>query len=195
MQQTLSGIDLAPILPPWLLAALAVLAVLATALAVWRRARGAWWRAAAFALILGALANPRLVTETRETRPDIALVVLDHSASTRIGGREAQLARARDVLEQRLGRIPDLEFRSITVEEGGNRGTRLYGAIETALAEIPRARLAGIVALTDGQVHDIPPPGGAGGPALDAPFHALLAGRPGEVDRRLRVIEAPGFGI
>ncbi|WP_338928956.1 hypothetical protein WDZ11_06340 [Roseomonas mucosa] len=56
MQQTLSGIDLAPILilPPWLLAALAVLAVLATALAVWRRARGAWWRAAAFALILGA---------------------------------------------------------------------------------------------------------------------------------------------
>ncbi|MDT8267788.1 hypothetical protein RQ832_31405, partial [Roseomonas sp. DSM 102946] len=91
MQQTLSGIDLAPILPPWLLAALAVLAVLATALAVWRRARGAWWRAAAFALILGALANPRLVTETRETRPDIALVVLDHSASTRIGGREAQL--------------------------------------------------------------------------------------------------------
>ena len=195
MQQTLSGIDLAPILPPWLLAALAVLAVLATALALWRRARGAWWRAAAFALILGALANPRLVTETRETRPDIALVVLDHSASTRIGGREAQLARARDVLEQRLGRIPDLEFRSITVEEGGNRGTRLYGAIETALAEIPRARLAGIVALTDGQVHDIPPPGAAGGPALDAPFHALLAGRPGEVDRRLRVIEAPGFGI
>jgi hypothetical protein len=30
---------------------------------------------------------------------------------------------------------------------------------------------------------------------LDAPFHALLPARPGETDRRLRVIEAPGFGI
>ena len=40
--------------------------------------------------------------------------------------------------------------------ESGDAGTRLFAAIDRALADIPRARLAGTVAITDGQVHDIP---------------------------------------
>ncbi|MFC7472954.1 hypothetical protein ACFQS7_01210 [Dankookia sp. GCM10030260] len=190
MQQAFAGIDLSPIIPLWLLAALGVVAVLALAPAFWRRARGAPLRALVFALILLALANPRLVEETRETRPDIALVVVDRSDSARIGTRAAQVEAARTVLEDRLGRLPELEVRTVEVPEGGNQGTRLFGAMEQALAEIPRARLAGVIALTDGQVHDVP-----GASPIEAPFHALLPGRPGETDRRLRVIEAPGFGI
>ncbi|MFT8243748.1 hypothetical protein [Roseomonas sp. BN140053] len=190
MTRTLSSIDFAPILPVWLLAILAVLALLALGLALLRRARGAWWRALAFALVLGALANPRLVEESRETRPDIALLLVDRSDSARLGPRAAQIEAARVALEARAARLPELELRTATAEEGGNRGTRLNAALERALAEIPRARLAGVIALTDGQAHDIPAE-----PGLDAPFHVLLPGRPGEVDRRLRVIEAPGFGI
>ena len=30
---------------------------------------------------------------------------------------------------------------------------------------------------------------------FDAPFHVLIPGRPGEVDRRLRLVSAPSFGI
>ncbi|TDH58179.1 hypothetical protein E2C06_33935 [Dankookia rubra] len=190
MQQAFAGIDLSPVIPPWLLAALGAVAVLALVPALWRRARGAPLRALVFALILLALANPRLVEETRETRPDIALVVIDRSDSARIGNRAAQVEAARTALEARLGRLPELEVRTVEVLEGGNQGTRLFAAMEQALAEIPRARLAGVIALTDGQVHDVP----AASP-IEAPFHALLPGRPGEVDRRLRVIEAPGFGI
>ncbi|MCB4822167.1 hypothetical protein [Roseicella aerolata] len=190
MQQALAGIDLAPVLPLWLIAALGILAALSLIPAFWRRARGAKLRALVFALILLALANPRLVEETRETRPDIALLAVDRSDSARIGDRAAQIEAARTAIEARAGRLPELELRTVEVLEGGNQGTRLYTAIERALADIPRARLAGIIALTDGQVHDIP----AAAP-VEAPFHALLPGRAGEVDRRLRVIEAPGFGI
>ncbi|UFN50911.1 hypothetical protein LPC08_10000 [Roseomonas sp. OT10] len=190
MTRTLSGLDFAPILPSWLLVALALVALATLAVALWRKARGTWWRALAFALVLGALANPRLVEETRETRPDIALLLLDRTDSARLGARGAQIEAARAALEARLGRLPELEVRTAIVEEGGNRGTRLNEAMERALADIPRARLAGVIALTDGQVHDMP-----ASPALEAPFHALLPGRPGEIDRRLRVIEAPGFGI
>ncbi|NOG72938.1 hypothetical protein [Roseicella sp. DB1501] len=190
MTQAFAGIDFAPILPPWLLLALALVALLALAPAFWRRARGAPLRLLVFALLLLALANPRLVEETRETRPDIALLLVDHSDSARIGDRAAQIEAARRLLEARLGRLPDLEFRTVEVPEGGNQGTRLFTAMEQALAEIPRARLAGVIALTDGQVHDVP----ATSP-IEAPFHALLPGRPGEIDRRLRVIEAPGYGI
>ena len=190
MTQTIAGIDFAPVLPLWLLGAAALLAVLALAPAAWRRARGTLWRAVTFALVLLALANPRLVEESRETRPDIALLVVDRSDSTTVGTRTAQLEAARREIEARAGRLPELELRTAEVPEGGNQGTRLFAAIERALAEIPRARLAGVIALTDGQAHDIP----AASP-FDAPFHALIPGRAGETDRRLRVIEAPGFGI
>ncbi len=190
MNQSVAGIDFAPVLPLWLLGLAAVLTLLALAPAAWRRARGVIWRAVTFALILLALANPRLVEETRETRPDIGLLVVDRSDSARIGNRAAQIEAARQEIEARAGRLPDLELRTVEVPEQGNQGTRLFSAMERALAEIPRARLAGVIALTDGQAHDVP----AQSP-IDAPFHALMPGRAGETDRRLRVIEAPGFGI
>ncbi|MFD1111488.1 hypothetical protein [Pseudoroseomonas ludipueritiae] len=190
MQNAISAVDFAPILPAWLLVALAVLALLALVPALWRRARGVWWRALSFALLLLALGNPRLVQETRETRPDIALLVQDRSDSARIGSRGAQMDAARAALEADAARFPDLELRTLDVPEGGNQGTRLMTAIDRALADIPRARLAGVLALTDGQAHDVP-----AAPSFDAPFHTILPGAPGEVDRRIRVIEAPGFGI
>ncbi|MFC4170144.1 hypothetical protein [Teichococcus aestuarii] len=190
MRQAISGLDFVPILPLWLLGALALLALLALAPALWRRARGAGWRALSFAVLLLALANPRLVEETRETRPDIALLVQDRSDSARIGPRAAQLDAARSAIEQAAARFPDLELRTVDLPEGGRQGTRLFTAIDRALAEIPRARLAGIIALTDGQAHDIPAQ-----PSFEAPLHLVLPGAPGETDRRIRVIEAPGYGI
>ncbi len=203
MRQAFAGIDFAPIIPLWLLLALAVLAVLVLLPALVRigrapdgsrrlalPARGALLRAAAFGALLLALANPRLVEETRETRPDIALLLVDRSESATLGPRAAQITEARAQIEARAARLPDLELRTVEVPEGGSQGTRLHAAMERALADIPRARLSGVIALTDGQVHDIP-----AAPTLDAPFHALLPGRPGEVDRRIRVVEAPGFGI
>jgi hypothetical protein len=190
MRQVIAGIDFAPILPLWLLLALAALALLALLPGLLRQARGVLWRAAAFLLLLLALANPRLVEETRETRPDIALLAVDRSDSAVINGRDARIEAARAALETRIRRLPEIELRTVEVPEAGNQGTRLFAALEQALADIPRARLAGVIALTDGQAHDVPAT-----PPMDAPFHALLAGRPGETDRRLRVVEAPGFGI
>ncbi|PWS37949.1 hypothetical protein DFH01_01135 [Falsiroseomonas bella] len=202
MTHVLAGLDFAPVIPAWLLIALAVVALLALAPALIRigvtgegkrrlvPARGALLRLAAFAALVLALANPRLVEETRETRPDIALLVVDRSDSATLGPRAAQIEAARAALDARAKRLPELELRTVEVPEGGNQGTRLWTAMERALAEIPRARLAGVVALTDGQVHDIP-----AAPALEAPLHLLLPGQEGEVDRRIRVVEAPGYGI
>ncbi|MBE9603776.1 hypothetical protein IAI18_02800 [Acetobacteraceae bacterium H6797] len=190
MQRTLSGLDLAPILPLWLIAALTILALLALTMAFLRRARGAWWRVLAFALLVAALLNPRMVEETRDVRPDIALLMVDRTDSAKIGNRAQVIDAARDRIQAQLGRFNDLQLQTVEVPEGGSQGTRLYGAMERALADIPYARLAGVIALSDGQAHDLP-----AAPRLDAPFHLLMPGKPGEVDRHLRVIEAPGFGI
>jgi hypothetical protein len=188
--QAIAALRFAPVLPLWLLAALAGLCALALAVALWRRARGVVWRFLAFATVLLWLSGPRLVQETRQGLPDIGLLVVDQSASMDVGDRARLAEAARARIEAEAGRLPDLELRTVTVPEGGSEGTRLFAAIDRALADIPRARLAGIVAITDGQVHDIPatPPGGA-------PLHVLIPARGEQIDRRIRLIDAPSYGI
>ena len=189
MDQVISAVRFDPTLPLWLLGALGGLCLLALLLAAWRRAPGILWRSLAFACLLAWLAGPRLVQETREGLPDIGLLVVDQTASMQVGDRARIAEQARASLEQQAAKLTDLQLRTITVPEGGTSGTRLFTAVDRALADIPRNRLAGIVALTDGQVHDIPatPP--------PAPLQVLVPAKGEEIDRRLRVIEAPSFGI
>ncbi|HEY1411936.1 MAG TPA: hypothetical protein VGF36_07335, partial [Rhodopila sp.] len=136
------------------------------------------------------LTGPRLVQETRESLRDIGLLVVDQSASMQVGERAKLADAARQSIEAQAAHLPDLELRTITVPEAGDAGTRLFAEVDRALADIPRSRFAGTIAITDGQVHDVPKaaPGGA-------PLNVLLTAKGEETDRRLRVIEAPGYGI
>ena len=190
MEQAIAALRFQPALPVWLLVALGILCGSVFALSAWRRAPGTVWRGFAFAVLLIWLAGPRLVEETRQTLPDIGLLVVDQSASMSIADRTHLEELARAHIEQEAHDLHDIELRTITVPEAGDQGTRLFAAIDRALADIPRARLAGVVAITDGQVHDIPKssPGGV-------PLHVLLTGRGEETDRRIRVISAPEYGI
>ena len=195
--RALTAVVFEPLLPLSLLAAGAALAAAVVGFALWRRAKGAPLRAFALAVLLLALANPRLVQESRESLSDIALVVVDDSASMAVGTRRADAAAARAAIEADARRIPGLEVRTVTIPEQGSAGTRFFEGIDRALAELPRGRLAGIIALTDGQVHDAPAAEAEAVAAATggAPLHLMLTGRPGEADRRVRVIEAPSFGI
>ena len=72
-------------------------------------------------------------------------------------------------------------------------GTHLFADLNKALADTPPDRLAGVVMITDGEVHDVPKSAAALG--FDAPVHALLTGAPDEFDRRIEVLSAPRYGI
>jgi len=188
--EAIAALRFDPLLPLWLIAALGVLALLVVVLAAVRRARGTLWRLAGFAVLLLWLSGPRLVQETRDNLPDIGLLVVDQTASMQVGERARLAEAARAAISQQAAKLPDLELRTVTVPESGDSGTRLFAAIDRALADIPRSRLAGTIAITDGQVHDIPEaaPGGA-------PLNVLIPAKGEETDRRLRVIEAPSYGI
>ena len=189
LEQAYAALRFDPALPWWVIAVLGALCLLAMLPAVLRRARGSVWRALAFAVLLAWLAGPRLVQETRDTLRDIGLFVIDKTDSMRVGSRAALRDQALAALAQETGGMADLEMRTVVVPESGHDGTALFAAIDRALADIPRSRLAGIVALTDGQVHDKP------ANPLPAPLHALIAAQGEETDRRLRIIEAPSFGL
>ncbi len=197
MTESLTTIAAAPLLPWPLLAILAIAAAGVVALGLARRARGIWWRALGLAAALIALVNPALVEEMRELLPDIAVIVVDDSASQGVGERRAQTDAALAGLKAKLGEIANLEPRVVTVgaarATAADAGTRLFEALGEALADAPRRRLAGVVMITDGQAHDAP--ADAASLALDGPLHVLLTGRRGEADRRLVVERAPRYGI
>jgi len=193
------SIAFAPLIPAWALALLALIAVPVIGYALFAKARGAGWRLAALAGLLLALANPLAVIEQRQSLPDVALVVVDESASMRIGERAERAERAANALRDRLGRERDMEVRVVRAGAGGvgTDGTRLFDSIERAVADVPRGRIAGVAVVTDGQVHDAPK-----GIAeeiqrlnLPGPIHTLLAGNRNEIDRRLVIDEAPAFAI
>ena len=124
-----------PAIPLWLVGALAALCVLALAPALWRRARGSVLRLLCFAVVLLWLAGPRLVQEAREALGDIAVLVVDHTGSMATGHRTALTDAATAKLQAEAAAIPGMELRTMTVPEAGHDGTRLFTAMDHALAE------------------------------------------------------------
>ncbi|MEP3442732.1 MAG: glutamine amidotransferase [Sulfitobacter sp.] len=186
-----SSIVFNPLVPWPLLVMVAVIAVLGIVLALIRGLRGWPLRGLAGLIVLAALAGPSFQQEDRAPLSDIVVLLEDQSASQRLGTRETQTTDAADTLAANIAARPNTEVRRITVADGqGDAGTELMTALSDALAEEPRARVAGIIALTDGRVHD----------AnllvdLPAPFHVMLSGEQTDWDRRLSVVGAPAFAI
>ena len=180
-----------PLVPWMIVIAIAVLAALGILLAVWRRLPGWWLRGLAGAILILALANPSVQQEDRAPLSDIIMLVVDESASQRIADRPSQSAEAIANVVIEVGRLPNTELRQITLNDGeGDSGTQLMTALSEALAEEPQGRIAGIILLSDGRLHDI-----ERAPPLPAPLHMLLTGQPNDWDRRLVVSNAPAFAI
>jgi hypothetical protein len=180
-----------PLVPWMIVIAIAVLAALGILLAVWRRLPGWWLRGLAGAILILALANPSVQQEDRAPLSDIIMLVVDESASQRIADRPRQSAAAIANVVAEVGRLPNTELRQITLNDGeGDSGTQLMTALSEALAEEPQGRIAGIILLSDGRLHDI-----ERAPPLPAPLHMLLTGQPNDWDRRLVVSNAPAFAI
>ena len=189
------SIAFSPLLPLWALYLLGGIALAVAIILFWRRSRGAWVRALAFALLLLGLCDPNLVEENRRPLKDIVAVVVDRSASQDVGERPRQTDKARDDIEARLKALGDVDLRVVetTREESDTDGTKLFAALRGALADAPPERIGGAIMITDGVVHDVPATAAALG--FSAPLHVLVTGHEGERQRRIELVEAPRYGI
>jgi hypothetical protein len=180
-----------PLLPWIVLAVLAGLVVAGVVLALMRGLSGWALRGLAGLVVLAALSGPAFQQEDRAPLTDIVILAQDQSASQRLSDRPDQTESAVAALTAALAARDGTELRQITVPDGEeDAGTRLMTALSDALAEEPRARIAGIIAISDGQIHDVDLP-----LDLPAPLHVLLSGRETDWDRRLLVQNAPAFAI
>ncbi len=159
--------------------------------AIWRGLKGWALRMLGAAALLLALAGPSLQMEERAPEGDIMLAIVDESASQGLSDRAEQTEAALNALTARVAATEGLELRITRMSDGeDNRGSLLMTTLAEALAEVPRDRVAGMVLISDGLLHDL-----EAAPDLPAPLHLLRTGREEDWDRRLVVTNAPAFGI
>lgn len=186
-----ANVILAPLVPWPVLWGLGAFALVLLSLALWRGLTGWWLRGLTAVAVLAALANPSLQEEDRAPLSDIFLVVVDESSSQALGDRAAQIEEAIAGLEAEVASRDNTELRIRRFADGAeDAGSLAMTALAELLSEEPRARVAGAVVITDGQVHDIEL-----APNMPAPLHVLLTGREEDWDRRLVVKNAPAFAI
>ena len=140
-----------------------------------------------------ALLNPQTVEEDREPLKDEILLIRDTSESMQLGDRPAYSDKIYNDLLEELQADPTLEITQATVGTDVN-GTRLTNQLMDSLGNLPQNRLAGVIAITDGQIHDIAentadimPEG--------TPLHTIIVGDPNGRDRRISAIVAPRYGL
>lgn len=180
-----------PMLPWPVLAGVAGILIISVGLALWRGLSGWALRLLGGLVVLAALAQPAYQQEDRAPLTDIVMVVEDQSAWQQLAERAEVTGNAADTLETMLAGRANTEVRRIILGDSeGDAGTELMTALSTAMAEEPRARIAGVIVLSDGRVHDM-----ARAPDLPAPLHLLMTGRDSDWDRRLIVRNAPAFAI
>ena len=171
--------------------ALAVIAGLLVAFALWKGLRGWMLRGLAFIALGVALANPSLQEENRKPLSDIVLLLVDESSSQGLSDRKTQAEAAVAKVTAEVAALDNTELRVIRFGDGPeDAGTLAMTALAQAMAEEPRARIAGAILVTDGQVHDL-----GLAPALPAPLQVLLTGKKQDWDRRLIIKDAPAFAI
>ena len=195
---TLTDITWAPLLPVPLVALAGIMMAGLLVFGLVRGMPGTPWRAVAVAVALLAVLNPSLVEEHREGLADLAVVLVDRSASMTLGDRPALTDSAVRDLGERLARLDNLEVRVVealpeAVDGPADSGTRLMGALTRALADVPGESVSAVIMITDGAVHDVPD--SLAGLRWSAPLHVLISGRPSAFDRRLEIVEAPRYGV
>lgn len=185
------NIVLDPMLPVWALIAAAVAGAAFALLSLMRNWKSGVARALAIVFVLCLLASPMRREAETTALNDIALIVIDESASQSLDRRDDVTADAAAQLRSSIEALGGVEVE--TVRYAGEDETRTVNAVRQAIADTPRARLASVFVITDGQSAD---KSEAALPFdVEAPIHLMTTGRASETDRKITLVNAPRYGI
>lgn len=182
-----------PLLPiAWVIALGAIMFLAALAAGI-GKLRSYFLRLLAGLFLILALLNPQTVIEERSPLQDVVLVIKDESESMQLGDRAAASDQAYQALIEQLKADPTLDVSTSLIRPDSD-GTRLTSSLIDGLGNLPASRLAAVIAITDGQVHDLPENPENLLPE-NIPFHSIIIGEENARDRRISAIVAPKYGL
>jgi len=180
-----------PLLPLPVIGLAALVVVLFTAIALMRGLSGWALRGLGALLVVGALVQPMYQSEDRTPLKDIVVLLIDQSASQALLDRARITENRTAEIEAALAARPNTHVHRIEVNDcPDDTGSLLMTALSEQLSKLPSERIAGIILLSDGLLHDLEL-----APELPAPLHLMLSGKKSDWDRRVTVKNAPAFAI
>ena len=180
-----------PLLPLPVIGLAALVVVLFTAIALMRGLSGWALRGLGALLVVGALVQPMYQSEDRTPLKDIVVLLIDQSASQTLLDRARITENRTAEIEAALAARPNTQVHRIEVNDGpDDTGSLLMTALSEQLSKLPSERIAGIILLSDGLLHDLEL-----APELPAPLHLMLSGKKSDWDRRVTLKNAPAFAI
>ena len=180
-----------PLLPLPVIGLAALVVVLFTAIELMRGLSGWALRGLGALLVVGALVQPMYQSEDRTPLKDIVVLLIDQSASQTLLDRARITENRTAEIEAALAARPNTQVHRIEVNDGpDDTGSLLMTALSEQLSKLPSERIAGIILLSDGLLHDLEL-----APELPAPLHLMLSGKKSDWDRRVTVKNAPAFAI
>ena len=197
MSGTAFSIHFVPLVPVPLLITLAALALVLLVASVFRARHLVLWRSFAVAAFLLVLANPSLLEEERKGVSDVALVIADQSPSQSFGERTTVSEETLNAVTNQLQSIENLDVRMARVPQNSSglaEETFIFETVQNKMADVPPSRRAGVIVISDGQIHDVPD-------VIDGqndrygPVHVLLSGDKDEKDRQVKITKAPAYGL
>ncbi|MEM7243327.1 MAG: hypothetical protein AAF429_14175 [Pseudomonadota bacterium] len=183
----------APMIPVPILIGIAIIALAFIGFGLFRGLKAWFWRGLSIAFLLLALLAPQLNEEEREGLSNIVFVVVDQTASQSLSDRQSQINEALSEIQSEMSTRRTFEVREIVVGNDlsdRDSGSLILTALSDAAAEVADTRIAGAILITDGRIHDA-----EALVAFPAPVHLVQTGRETDWDKRLRLINAPKFGI
>ncbi len=141
------------------------------------------------------LLNPSILQQERNYARDIATLIVDQSASQNIEKRAERTQTALNYLKTEIENKNTFDLRIVNAPKDSSleNKTELFSALDQALIDIPKKRRAGVIFLSDGQIHDIPQDEAQY--TNYGPIHLLLSGQKAEKDRRITITAAPAYGL
>ncbi|MGH1403486.1 MAG: hypothetical protein ACRBDL_04530 [Alphaproteobacteria bacterium] len=190
-----TSLHFAPFLEPLWLSVICVFGLGLLVFSVLAYKRSILPRGLCFTVFMIILLNPSLLKEEREYIKDVATIVVDRSHSQNMGKREERTNNALAYLRQTIDVSQQFEIRVIEAPQGNDiqNRTDLFSALDQNLSDIPQSRRAGVIFITDGQIHDVPKDERLY--TRYGPVHAFLSGEKKEKDRQLKILNAPAYGL
>ena len=177
----------------WIIAA-CIIGILLLIISFFRYRRGIAMRSLMFLAFILALLGPSLTKEDRSYVKDVAVIVVDKSTSQNFEKRKERTEKALSYLQKEIKKSDQFELRIVNAPNNNTLTNRtdLFTALDQELSDVPPKRRAGVIFLSDGQIHDVP---NAKANNNYGPVHLLLSGKKSEKDRQIVVTHASAYGL
>ncbi len=189
-----TSLHFSPILSATWIWGICLLGAILLILALYKHRNGLILRALVFTAFILALLNPSVLQEERSYTKDVAVIIVDQSHSQSFEKRTNRTENALEHLKNEIQESKKFDLRIIKAPKNGfSTRTDLFEALDQTLADVPVQKRAGVIFLTDGQIHDIPKDDKIF--TSYGPVHVLLSGHKNEKDRQIIVTNAPAYGL